>query len=527
MGEQTPHMRKSRFLSLCMAALFCVMCLPATSKAIDFKIKGVWINMFEYGDGGNFLQKDRNGKHQQGWGRWGEDQFEAKTRVRLQLQALASENLSGTLYFEVGAIPWGRGSRGGALGADGDRITKIKHAYLDWTLPGTSIKSRMGIQRVFLPDYVTEASQVFDADVAGLTVSVPFSDNFSLTAFWVRPFNDNWDGGSDLNSSHYLDNADIFGLTLPISFDGLRVTPWAMLGVFGKNAFRTHNALNTASWYYGFEGNTDYGIGLSPSAYAFDGKENVYAYATACWTGLTGEITAWDPFKLAFSFNYGSVETGEEALNRQGWYASLLAEYKFDWGTPAIYGWYSSGDDDDPTNGSERLPNIEKNNESTSGLTSIATLGTWTLGRDAVLGSTLAGTWGVGLRVRDVSFLDDLTHTLHINYYQGTNSSDMARYIKGAPSAYTIIQPNGVDYNNANYYGLYLTDRDKAFEVGLSSQYQIYENLKFLVEANYIALWLDTSLRVWGGFRDNSGVFRHANSTEDLWNVNASFIYKF
>ena len=103
----------------------------------------------------------------------------------------------------------------------------------------------------------------------------------------------------------------------------------------------------------------------------------------------------------------------------------------------------------------------------------------------------------------------------------------MARYIKGAPSAYTIILPNGVDYNNANYYGLYLTDRDKAFEEGLSSQYQIYENLKFLVEANYIALWLDNSQSVWGGFRDTSGVFRHANSTQDLWNVNANFIYKF
>ena len=29
----------------------------------------------------------------------------------------------------------------------------------------------MGIQRIFLPDYASEASQVFDADVAGINVS--------------------------------------------------------------------------------------------------------------------------------------------------------------------------------------------------------------------------------------------------------------------------------------------------------------------------------------------------------------------
>lgn len=83
------------------------------------------------------------------------------------------------------------------------------------------------------------------------------------------------------------------------------------------------------------------------------------AYGTAFWAGLTGEITAADPFRLAWSVNYGTFDSGEEALNRSGWYASLLAEYKLDWGTPGIYAWYSSGDDDDPTNGSERLPSFD------------------------------------------------------------------------------------------------------------------------------------------------------------------------
>ncbi|MBO4300249.1 MAG: outer membrane homotrimeric porin [Desulfovibrio sp.] len=502
--------------------ILCVLCMPMTASAVDFKIKGVWINMFEYGDGGNFIKKDRNGNQQQGWGRWGEDQFEAKNRVRLQLNAVASENLSGTVYFEIGAITWGRANKGGALGADGTNIVKIKHSYLDWTLSNTSIHTRMGLQRIFLPDYVTEASQVFDADGAGVSVSVPFNDIISLSAFWALPFNDNWDGGNDANRVNYLDYADLFGVTLPLSFDGFRLTPWAMLGAFGHNAFR-----DGAGTYYSRNRGGSYGLSLAPTAYAVDGKENTYSYTTAIWAGLTGEFTAADPFRLAWSFNYGSVDTGEEVLNRRGWYAALLAEYKFDWGTPGVYGWYSSGDDDDPTNGSERLPNIEGNNESTSGLTNIATMGTWTLGRDGVIGTTLAGTWGLGLRVRDFSFIDKLTHTLHVNYYQGTNSSDMARYVKGAPSRYNITRPDRQDFTSNDFFGLYLTDQDKAFEVGLKSQYQIYENLKLLVEANYIALWLDNSSSVWGGFTDDTGAYRHANSTEDLWNVNVSFIYKF
>lgn len=147
--------------------------------------------------------------------------------------------------------------------------------------------------------------------------------------------------------------------------------------------------------------------------------------------------------------------------------------------------------------------------------------------RDAALGSTLAGTWGLGLRLRDFSVLDRLKHTLHVNYYQGTNSSGMARYIKGAPSRHNIVRPYGTDFNSADYYGLYLTDKDRALEVGLMSQYQIYENLRLLVEANYIALWLDQSSGVWGGFTERSGVRRRANSIEDLWNVNLSFIYRF
>ena len=286
-------------------------------QAVDFKAKGVWINMLEYGGGGNFVKNDRNGHNVTGWGRWGEDEFEAKTRVRLQLEAIASESLSGTVYFEIGAATWGSASKGGALGAD-KNIVKIKHSYLDWVVPGTAVKARMGIQRIFLPDYASEASQVFDADVAGINVSAPLGEHAAVTAFWARPFNDNWSGGAD-GTTHYLDNVDVFGLLLPLTFEGVRLTPWAMLGMVGSNAFRSGND------YY----DSGYGSGIGPSWYALPAHKadgtSANAYGTAFWAGLTGEITAADPFRLAWSVNYGTFDSGEEALNRSGWYASLLA----------------------------------------------------------------------------------------------------------------------------------------------------------------------------------------------------------
>ena len=73
---------------------------------------------------------------------------------------------------------------------------------------------------------------------------------------------------------------------------------------------------------------------------------------------------------------------------------------------------------------------------------------------------------------------------------------------------------------------LYLTTRDYALEFGLLNEYKIYDNLQVNLEASYIALWLDNSRDVWGGY--HAGGRRYAaNSTEDAWNMNVSFIYKF
>ena len=96
-----------RILTLMLAA---AMTLGATSgaQAIDFKASGEWLMGLAAGDA-SLVQKDDDGKHTDT-----NDVFGAGQRVRLQLDAVASEALSGTVFFEIGDQLWGNGESGAA-----------------------------------------------------------------------------------------------------------------------------------------------------------------------------------------------------------------------------------------------------------------------------------------------------------------------------------------------------------------------------------------------------------------------------
>ena len=317
-----------------------------------------------------------NGKFTGGNGMTGynkdQDDFEARQRVRLQLDAVASESLSGTVFFEIGEQFWGKAGdkNGGALGADGASVIKVKRAYIDWMVPQTDLKVRMGIQGVALPSFTT-GSTVLNDDVAGITASYQFNENVGLTALWARAYNDNYPGGdwSDGNRmrpgyANYMDNLDAFALLVPLTFEGVKVTPWGMYAAIGPNTFRAKNENNRdpfgnidnmgASKGYVSAGMLPVGGAMHRDGTNANGERRLSSYGDAWWGGLTGEVTLWDPFRFAWDFNYGSVTWQDDGrLNRQGWLASLLFEYKLDWATPGLYGWYGSGDDSNPANGSE------------------------------------------------------------------------------------------------------------------------------------------------------------------------------
>ena len=505
-----------KILTLMLAA---GMLLGAASgaKAIDFKASGEWLVGFGLGDGS--LIKDVDNKKYRH-----DDTFNAGQRVRLQLDAVASESLSGTVFFEIGDQMWGNAESGAALGADG-KVVKVKNAYIDWMVPNTDLKLRMGLQAVAMPN-VAGGSAIMDGDAAAVVASYQFNDNVGLTALWMRPLNDNYTGtnaedepyGNGYNN--YLDNMDLFALMLPLKFDGVELTPWAMYGMQGKNTRFNEGGVETA------DGALDVTLpGYLPGMNEFALGKTGKAYGSMFWAGLPVAITAFDPLNIEFDINYGYVEAmgrydvlkrGADLVRgnskREGWLVKALVEYKMDWGTPGIFGWYASGDDGNVKNGSERLPSIAGAGNFTSfmGDGNLA----WGTGYNFYDNNlTYAGTWGVGLQIADVSFVEDLKHTFRVAYWGGTNSPSMVKYM-GSGVAW--------DDTTAAQDGPYLTTNDGLLEFNLVNSWQIYENLEANLELGYIVNMMDKD--TW----DKSYITEKRNwSKQDAWKAQLIFAYSF
>lgn len=494
-----------RIVTLLLAAGL-VLGAAGAGNAADVKVKGMWDFAVGWADS-SFNAGDKG------------DNFVARQRLRTQVDFIASETLKGVVFFEIGDQNWGRANQGASLGTDGT-VIEVRYSYIDWVVPNTELKVRMGLQPIAFPGYVADSS-VLNHDGAGITLNYDFNENVAATFFWARLENDNErtdDEGKVLKDNLRHDAFDLFGLTLPLTFDGVKVTPWGMYSAIGPNTFREDNDFRSGPWGAGSYAKA----GLFPVMGALhkdgssaNGERKLSSYGDAWWAGLTGEVTAFDPFRFAWDFNYGSVTWDDDGrLNRSGWLASLLFEYKLDWATPGLYGWYGSGDDSNPANGSERMPTLSATN--TNNFSNFAFDGDPYIARDGAIGHGMGGTWGIGARLKDMSFVEDLKHTFRVNYIGGTNSPSMGKKLS-LNDMYANSGEMGME-------AMYLTTQDSALEIGLSNTYQMYENFVINVEADYIALWLDTSKSVWGArHRDGKGI----PQTNDAWNINASFVYSF
>ena len=494
-------------LAFCWAVLLMVLLGVGESLAVDFKVKGVWQLAFQHS---NVTPMGVNGA----------DNFGALQRFRTQLDAVASEHLSGSLQFEIGDIQWGQSSTGGALGADG-QIVELRYAYLDWMIPETEIKVRMGLQLLKLPGVLSRwgFGAVFGHDMAGVSVSSPLVRSNDLdvdaTFFWARPYNDNSSNYYTDGSTTHLDNLDVFALSVPFRTDRLKINPWVMYAMIGKYSLSGLSSTGEPAivvprgGLMPVMGGGSYVNGFQPFVKGLD-----RAWGDGIWAGMCGEFFITDNFRLAFEGAYGSVNMGEVKnytgfggndtfqARRAGWYIGAKLDYKFDWGTPGILAWYGPGDDDNPYNGSERLPSFN----TPFGVTSLGFGGgdmdsvTW-----KVLGHNPSGMLGAVAQIEDISFLEDLTHVIRFGYYWGTNSPEM-------PRKANMTWPSRVDGPQA-----YLTTTDSAWEVNLVNRYKIYENLQVSMELAYVRLNLDGD--TWG---------EAANSQlKDNYRISCLFTYSF
>ena len=248
------------------------------------------------------------------------------------------------------------------------------------------------------------------------------------------------------------------------------------------------------------------------------------------WAGLPIKVTAFDPLNIEVDLNYGYAEKMgrydvrkrnsatdivRASTKREGWVAKALVEYKMDWGTPGIFGWYASGDDGNVKNGSERMPSLSPCPTFTS-MMGAAGIDWEPSGTLYEKGNNYDGSWGIGLRIADMSFVDDLKHTFIAAYRGGTNSPSMVKYMKnGIAWSQNTLTGNSVE-------GPYLTTNDGLLEFNLLNSWQIYENLQMHLDLGYIVNMIDKD--TWDrSFMGDSGSF----SKQDAWKAQLVFAYSF
>lgn len=264
------------------------------------------------------------------------------------------------------------------------------------------------------------------------------------------------------------------------------------------------------------------GGGLNVSRYGSTSK----TYGSMFWAGLPVKIRSFDPWNIELDLNYGYVEEMGKfdvltrndpndirrgSTQRQGWLVKALIGYNLDWGTPGIFGWYASGDDGNIKNESERMPSVCPYTFLTSfmGDGNLA----WGPGGDFLdLNDSLAGTWGAGLQLADISFTEKLTHTLRVAYWGGTNSPAMVKYMD---TAYAW------ESTNNHFEGPYMTSNDGLLEFNLVNIYKMYENFNINVELGYIANFMDDN--TWKKNYLDFGSY----DKQDIWKMQIIFTYSF
>lgn len=398
-----------------MLAIAMVAGAAFNAAATDVNVSGDMWFYYQWSDNSNFNDADSDGDS--------EDDFMAAQRIRTQVE-FVNEGISGVLNFEIDQH-WGKD--GGALDTNAVNL-ETRRAFLDFEVPGTGIGVRLGDQGLALPGAVA-GSAVMDTAASSVLVDYTFSEMFDAKAFWARIADDGAESKAD-------DEHDVFGVIAGVHMDGVEFLPYAVYGRLGAD---TENA---DEWF----------------------------------VGAATTISMIDKLTVGVDLAYGDVDYDEtEANDQSGWVAATKISYALDMVTPGIVAWYGTGDDDDASDGSERMPEVDASwTPTTFGFDGGSGPTTYNILGDTD-GDSPAGMWAVGLVFEDIKLIEDLTSTVRVFYYHGTNDAEL---VEGVATS-------------ADASGNYLTDEDSAWEINFDHSYAIYENLTLGAEMGYIKLDLD------------------------------------
>jgi hypothetical protein len=431
---------------------------------------------------------------------------------RLKMDFVTDENLKFRFGIRVMNIPWGGaaalnpGVNSGFLLDNPAVNISVYLAFMQFKWPGSNVEFTVGYQDLDLP---ISADMLYANPVLGITrgagalVKIPVCDNFKIQGGFIRFVDGN--PGFEPSTTTLADRLDGYVLTLPISVEGFKATPWSVLGVLGRDAAALGASIPVGVSPRLYNQNIGNNL-LAPITYVAPATFLRQAQSLYWWVGTTLSLTALDPFQFYGDIIYGAGAQNDKSLDkRAGLFLDVAAEYTgFNLMTPQATFWYSTGEDKSLNNGSERMPVIDDNwGPSSSFLFNNSQV--FTAG---YMGLNPIGSWGFALSLDKISFIQDLKHRITFTFAGGTNS----------PSA---IRLGNLYTGNGSYFqlGRDLTTQEYEYGVNFDHQYNIYENLAAVVETGWSHGNFQTS--VWGHR------FTNATRNGDAWKVTFGLKYLF
>ncbi len=441
-----------KLTTLVLAAGLVVSAFAGSASAGEFKPVLQFAEEFSYGDAGTNDQLEN---------------FNAVTRIRFGFDYVASEDLSATILFQYGGHHWGTFEPNN----DGEAKLKMRLAYIDWTLPSTDVKVRMGRQAVVAPSYAF-GSPVLDSRADAISINGNVNENISLGLAWMRA-DRNFRKDKDVITryNYGYDTTDALMLNAEFAYDGFKVAPWAVY------AHKQHGAESGITQHFNIDG--------------------VNADADLYIIGASAELNMFDPFVFAVDALYNNIKYHNMAPlaedSYDAFYVAAKASYKLSNGVASLGGWYSTGNDRE--NNDNGFVVLDGGFSASSVLFDGNIVGsdpyTNVMGSDSPF-----GTWGVIAEYAGFSFLENLSHTARVLYIEGTNEN----------------QPNA--YNPGFGDSIELTEDDSAIEIDFDTTYQIYKNLSATLQLGYV-------------FFDQSNLAAGEEEADDIFRSALTFVYKF
>lgn len=356
-------------------------------------------------------------------------------RARMYFDYISNENLKMVVGLEMDQ-DWGVGAAQGGFASDRTAQIELKHAYLDFTLPDTTVNVKAGLLPVALPGVF--GSPIFDEDAHALVVSSPINDMFAVSVGYMRLLDWQRDHQNNLNgSSTSGDDFDAAFIAAPITLDGFSITPYFAYAILGSQYVEILNGV-------------------------VDQEDSPHY-----WAGANAALTMFDPFTVEADLIYGASSNDNEAVESKGWFGAIAASYKMDMVTPKVFFTYGSGNDEDPADGGERMPTVREGfgfSPNTGARAFNTSYDSWIEGNGAAIAFDGTQMWSVGLQLLDISFIEKLTHEFTIAYMKGTSEFDLTG-----------------NAQNPNF-----SDEDSAWEMHFVTKYQIFEELAALAEFGYL-----------------------------------------